>query len=114
MRAVVGPRPSGRGVVDSKFSRVNPILSKFYRCAQFLRHLAFTPPLRGCQKVAKNYKLIYFTGVNGARPSNTSIMFLAASSLIAPRVSSVAEAVCGVSTVFGKSFKPGAISGSFS
>jgi len=29
-----GPDPSGRGVVDSKFSEVNPILSNFYARAR--------------------------------------------------------------------------------
>jgi len=34
LRDVVGPRPSGRGVVDSKFSEANRILSKFYARVQ--------------------------------------------------------------------------------
>jgi len=39
LRAVVGPRSSGRGVADSKFLRAaNPLLSIFCARAQFLRH----------------------------------------------------------------------------
>ncbi|MBU3901611.1 hypothetical protein KKF25_03125 [Patescibacteria group bacterium] len=43
LRAVVGPRPSGRGVVDSKFSEASFIFSKFYRRAAVFS-TAFLPP----------------------------------------------------------------------
>ena len=33
LRDKAGPRSSGRGVVDSKFSEASLILSKFYACA---------------------------------------------------------------------------------
>src|SRR5262249_46840838 len=56
----------------------------------------------------------YSTWLGIGRPSSAAMTFSAASRLIAVRASTVAEAVCGSSTTFSSSAKPGASSGSCS
>lgn len=54
LRAVVGPRPSGWGVMHSKFSEANPILLKFYR-----RAAVFSAAFFATKKAANDVSSLY-------------------------------------------------------